>query len=72
MMTSPVFPMKPVLKSLDYALLPSVSKQIRWRNTAQWARNKMVNEDGRMKKNSPREIWEISSARNAQLKKYQS
>ena len=72
MMTSPVFPTKPVLKSLDYALLPSVSKQIRWRNTAQWARNKMVNEDGRMKKDSPRGVWKISPAGSAWLKKNQS
>lgn len=46
--------MKPLLKAKDYEPHESDSKQIRWRNTAQWARKKMVNEDGRMKKNSPR------------------
>jgi restriction system protein len=52
--------MKPILKPKDYEAHESDAKQIRWRNTAQWARNQMVNEDGRMKKNSPRGIWEIS------------
>ena len=51
--------MKCILKPLDYAVLPSDGKSIRWRNSAQWARNTMVNEDGRMKK-SPSGIWEIS------------
>ena len=61
--------MKPILKSKDYEPHESDAKQIRWRNTAQWARNQMVNEDGRMKKNSPRGVWEISSAGSAWLKK---
>jgi restriction system protein len=61
--------MKPILKPKDYEPHESDSKQIRWRNTAQWARNQMVNEDGRMKKNSPRGVWEISSAGSAWLKK---
>ena len=51
--------MKNVLKPLDYAVLPSDGKSIRWRNSAQWARNTMVNEDGRMKK-TKNGIWEIS------------
>jgi restriction system protein len=61
--------MKPVLMPKDYEPHESNAKQIRWRNTAQWARNKMVNEDGRMKKNSPRGIWEISPSGIAWLKK---
>jgi hypothetical protein len=52
--------MNSVLKPIDHALLPSDEKSIRWRNAAQWARNTMVNEDGRMKSDSPRGIWEIS------------
>ena len=64
--------MKPVLLPKDYEPHESNDKQIRWRNTAQWARNKMVNEDGRMKKDSPRGIWEISPAGSAWLKKNQS
>jgi restriction system protein len=51
--------MKGVLKALDYAVLPSDGKSIRWRNSAQWARNAMVNEDGRMKK-TKNGVWEIS------------
>lgn len=51
--------MKGVLKPIDYAVLPSDSKSIRWRNSAHWARNTMVNEDGRMKK-TKNGIWEIS------------
>ncbi|NBB80281.1 MAG: hypothetical protein GVY36_12705 [Verrucomicrobia bacterium] len=52
--------MKARLKPIDYENHKSNDKQIRWRNTAQWARNKMVNSDGRMKKDSPNGVWEIS------------
>ena len=51
--------MKGVLKALDYAVLPSDGKSIRWRNSAQWARDKMSNRDGRMTKRNDG-IWEIS------------
>ena len=51
--------MKSSLKPLDYDVLPSDGKSVRWRNSAQWARNTMVNEDGRMKKTKTG-IWEIS------------
>ena len=61
--------MKPILKPKDYEPHKSDAKQIRWRNTAQWARNLMVNEDGRMKNKSPRGVWEISDAGRAWLKK---
>lgn len=60
--------MKPTLKPLDYAVLPSDGKSIRWRNSAQWARNTMVNEDGRMTK-SKNGIWEISEKGRKWLKK---
>jgi hypothetical protein len=52
--------MKSILKPLDYAVLPSDGKSIRWRNSAQWGRNTMVNEDGRMVKNGKNGVWEIS------------
>lgn len=61
--------MKSVLKPKDYEPHVSDGKQIRWRNTAQWARNLMVNEDGRMKKTSPRGLWEISKEGRAWLAK---
>ena len=52
--------MKDVLiQPVDYERCNS-GKTIRWRNNAQWARNFMVNKDGRMKKNSPHGVWEIS------------
>lgn len=51
--------MKEVLKPLDHDVLKSDGKSIRWRNSAQWERNAMVNEDGRMKK-TKNGIWEIS------------
>lgn len=53
------FSLRGVLKPIDHAVLPSDGKSIRWRNAAQWARNTMVNEDGRMKK-TKNGIWEIS------------
>lgn len=61
--------MKGILKPKDYEPHESDAKQIRWRNTAQWARNMMVNEDGRMKKGSPTGTWEISDIGRAWLKK---
>ncbi len=51
--------MKGVLKKPDYEPLSSGPDYLRWRNAAQWARNSMVNE-GLLKKDSPRGIWEIS------------
>jgi len=54
--------MKGILKPKDYEPHESEARQIRWRNTTQWARNQMVNVDGRMKKGSRNGIWEISDA----------
>ncbi|MGC8822956.1 MAG: winged helix-turn-helix domain-containing protein, partial [Desulfurella sp.] len=51
--------MKSILREYDYEPLPSNPKQERWKNTAQWARNTMVNE-GLLVSNSPRGIWEIT------------
>lgn len=51
--------MQETLKPTDYESHKSDKKQIRWRNSAQWARNTMVNDDGRMTK-SHTGIWEIS------------
>lgn len=53
--------MKPILKSVDYEPLASDPGNPRWRNTAQWARNAMVQED-LLKQKSPRGIWEITEA----------
>ena len=50
---------KNILNSYDYEPLPSNPKQKRWENTAQWAKNTMVNE-GLLAKDSPWGIWEIT------------
>ncbi len=50
--------MKDKLNEYDYQLLPSTNT-IRWKNTAQWCRNTMVQE-GLLKSDSPRGTWEIS------------
>lgn len=51
--------MQGILKDVDYDHLPSDPDTIRWRNTAQWSRQAMVDE-GLLKNDSPRGIWEIS------------
>lgn len=64
--------MKGTLKPKDYETHNSDGKQIRWRNTAQWARNHMVNEEDppRMKTNSRKGWWEISEAGREWLKSH--
>ncbi len=59
--------MKGVLKKPDYEPLVSSPDNLRWRNAAQWARNSMVNE-GLLKKDSPRGVWEISNKGKQHLK----
>jgi len=59
--------MKGMLNEYDYQSLPSDSRSVRWRNTAQWCRNTLVRE-GLMKSNSPYGIWEISDAGKRWLK----
>jgi len=51
--------MKGTLKKPDFEPLASGPDNPRWRNAAQWARNAMVNE-GLLKNDSPRGVWEIS------------
>lgn len=58
--------MKRVLKDVDYQPLASNPDNLRWRNAAQWARNNMVNE-GLLKADSPRGVWEISDKGRAVL-----
>ena len=50
--------MKDILKPIDLQDLPS-GTDFRWRNTARWARNTMINE-GLLRKDSPRGVWEIT------------
>jgi restriction system protein len=49
------------LSEADYQHLPSTPNTPRWYNTAQWARNSMVQE-GLLRDDSPRGTWEISEA----------
>ncbi len=58
--------MKGVLKPVDYESLASEPHHPRWRNTAQWARNTLV-QRGLMKSGSPYGVWEISEAGRAYL-----
>jgi len=60
--------MKDILNEYDYKTLPSDPNQKRWENTAQWARNSMVNE-GLLSPDSPRGIWEITKKGIAFCKK---
>jgi len=51
--------MRPILKEVDYEPLTSSRGELRWHNTAEWVRWDLVQE-GLMKGDSPRGIWEIS------------
>lgn len=60
--------MKDVLHSVDLEFLPS-GVVYRWRNTAMWERNTMVNE-GLLEKDSPHGIWEITEKGKIYLKEH--
>jgi len=47
-------------RKVDLEPLASDPKTPRWRNAACWARSAMVNE-GLLKSDSPRGVWEISA-----------
>ena len=53
--------MKDQLNTYDYQTIPSDPNVIRWRNNAQWARLKLVQE-GYLASDSPRGVWEITEA----------
>ncbi|RMF61543.1 MAG: hypothetical protein D6748_01355 [Calditrichaeota bacterium] len=53
--------MKPVLTEYDYQTVPSDPSLERWKKRAQWCRYLLVQE-GLMRSDSPRGIWEISEA----------
>ena len=58
--------MKGQLKPVDHERLKS--GQVRWKNTAQWARNELVTE-GYLSKDSPRGVWEITEKGREYLKR---
>ncbi|MEW6771420.1 MAG: winged helix-turn-helix domain-containing protein [Bacillota bacterium] len=57
--------MRRVLTEYDRQSLPA-GDSIRWRNAAQWARYRMVQE-GLLARNSPRGIWEITELGRREL-----
>lgn len=53
--------MKGTLKDVDYSPLNTQPNEPRWRNTAKWVRNSLVQvNDGRMSSDTPNGIWAIS------------
>jgi hypothetical protein len=60
--------MQGVLREVDFQPLASDPELPRWRNSAQWARNSMVQE-GLLKNDSPRGIWEISDTGRESLRR---
>lgn len=61
--------MRGQLNKYDLEPLPSDPTQLRWRNTAQWARN-WLRERGYIRDDSPAGVWAISDAGRAQLEKW--
>ena len=53
--------MKSRVNSYDLSPLPSDPQELRWRNTAKWARNTLVKE-GLLSADSPRGVWTITDA----------
>jgi restriction system protein len=60
--------MRDVLQPIDYQTLSSETEQVRWQNSAQWARNLMVKE-GLLQPDSPVGIWEMTEKGRAFLLK---
>lgn len=60
--------MKGRLNEYDHMVLPSDAATPRWRNTAQWARNSL-REEGLIRDDTPRSIWEITEAGRQLLEK---
>lgn len=58
--------MRDVLKPIEYHILSSEAEQMRWQNSAQWARNLMVKE-GLLRGDSPVGLWEITEKGRAWL-----
>ena len=53
----------------EFDLSPLKNGQVRWRNTARWARQKMKDE-GLLAGDSPRGIWEITARGRAYLREH--
>lgn len=59
--------MQPRFKPADLESLPSNPKEPRWRNTAQWARQQLVNQ-GLMAPSQERGVWEVTDAGRSYLR----
>ena len=56
------------LNKYDYETLPSNPSELRWRNNAQWARWRLV-QNGFLASDSPRGVWEITESGRAWVEK---
>lgn len=63
--------MESQLKPVDLESLPSDPKNPRWRNTAMWQRQRMV-DDGLLRNDSPRGMWAITAKGRTELRKHKS
>ena len=63
--------MKHLFTSVDYEILPS-GTDVRWRNTAQWARNDLVHRRGLLKKDSDHGVWELTNQGVAEVENRQA
>lgn len=61
--------LKGKLNKYDYENIPSDPSKIRWKDTASWCRNTLVNE-GLLSSNSPKGIWEITEKGRKYLEDY--
>lgn len=61
--------LKEKLNKYDYENIPSDPHKIRWKDTARWCRNTLVNE-GLLSSNSPKGIWEITEKGRKYLEDY--
>ncbi len=61
--------MKEILKEKDYEV--NKSGEIRWINNARWCRLKLV-QDGLLRKNSPKGVWELSEEGYKYIQEYLS
>lgn len=57
------------LNAVDFEPLPHNPREIRWRNTAKWARKKLI-ERGLLRRDSPKGVWEITDAGREYLRQH--
>lgn len=62
--------MKSQLKPVDLQSLPSDTKIPRWRNSAMWERQRMV-DAGLLASDSPRGVWTITESGRVYLRQHQ-